>query len=303
MQAHGWPRLRIGWLLAVLAVPEIFPDPAAGQPAPLTFDTIPFWAGTGTNRAALVIQWNDGKSPSSLVWGYRWNGTATGIDMLRAVAGSNEIRSPAGALLSSTHGGDSRLSTAWTRYDFGDALLAVNWNSGGSLRGQDDWNAGFWQYSFFGGQLEYDLYDENWQWTGTANYSQAGSTLYPGNQWFLSPVGAGDRQLVNGAWDAWNFVAFPNNPALVEPTPAPARAIVPPPRVLSTRISSPGWLEISFTTQAGASYQLKKNTSPIAATNWTAVGPAVVATSTVTPHTIPMNHPGGREFFRLETIP
>jgi len=303
MQAHGLLRPWVLGLLAWLTAPGIGPHPAAGQPAPLNFDAIPVWAGTGTNRAAVVIQWNDGKSPSSLVWGFRWNGTATGIDMLRAVAGASEIRSPAGALLSSTNGSDSRLSTVWTAYSFGHALLAVNWNSGGSLRGQDDWNAGFWQYSFFGGRLEYDQYDENWQWIGSATYDQPGSSLAPGNQWFLSPVGAGDRELVNGSWDAWNFVAAGSAPPLAEPVPAPARLTVPAPRVHATRIPGPGLLEISFTTQAGASYQLKKNTSPVAGTNWTAVGPAVTATSTVTPHTIPMNHPGGREFFRLETVP
>ena len=51
-----------------------------------TFDDIDFWVGEGENRAALVIRWNDGKKPDGLVWGYRWDGNATGADMLEAIA-------------------------------------------------------------------------------------------------------------------------------------------------------------------------------------------------------------------------
>ncbi len=54
-----------------------------------TFDDIDFWVGEGENRAALVIRWNDGKKPDGLVWGYRWDGNATGADMLEAIATSD----------------------------------------------------------------------------------------------------------------------------------------------------------------------------------------------------------------------
>lgn len=50
------------------------------------FDDITTWAGTGSNRAALVIDWNDGKNPESLVWGYRWNGAANGQAMWDAIS-------------------------------------------------------------------------------------------------------------------------------------------------------------------------------------------------------------------------
>lgn len=49
------------------------------------FADITTWAGSGSNQAALVIDWNDGVQPESLVWGYRWNGSASGLDMLNAV--------------------------------------------------------------------------------------------------------------------------------------------------------------------------------------------------------------------------
>ena len=51
-----------------------------------------FWAGTGTNQAALVVAfgatpYGDGASPAAVAWGYRWNGSQTQADMLLALAG------------------------------------------------------------------------------------------------------------------------------------------------------------------------------------------------------------------------
>jgi hypothetical protein len=51
-----------------------------------SFDDIQYWVGEGSNQAALVVQWNDGKNPDALVWGYKWEGTAYGIDMIEAIA-------------------------------------------------------------------------------------------------------------------------------------------------------------------------------------------------------------------------
>lgn len=48
-------------------------------------DDIHLWAGTGTNRAGFVVDFQDGTSVRSFAWGYRWNGAATGEDMIRAV--------------------------------------------------------------------------------------------------------------------------------------------------------------------------------------------------------------------------
>ena len=57
---------------------------------PFTFDDIEFWVGTGANRAALVIDWVEGSTePPALVWGYRWDGTARGSDMLTAIVAAD----------------------------------------------------------------------------------------------------------------------------------------------------------------------------------------------------------------------
>ncbi len=57
------------------------------------WDSIEHWAGDpdGANRCALVIDFQDGQTTQSLVWGYRWNGTKTGEDLVRAVASQSSI--------------------------------------------------------------------------------------------------------------------------------------------------------------------------------------------------------------------
>jgi len=66
----------------------------------ITTNDIQLWTGSGTNRAAMVIEWN---SPvvfnlttvpapvanKTMVWGYQFNGTATGTQMLDAILASD----------------------------------------------------------------------------------------------------------------------------------------------------------------------------------------------------------------------
>ena len=54
--------------------------------ASFTFDDIQYWVGNGSNKAALVIEWHDGNRPDAMVWGYRWDGEATGHDMIVTIA-------------------------------------------------------------------------------------------------------------------------------------------------------------------------------------------------------------------------
>ena len=64
------------------------PDDMAADGS-FTMDMIQSWCGEGENQAALVIQWNDDEEPAALVFGYRWDGVATGADMVRAVVAAN----------------------------------------------------------------------------------------------------------------------------------------------------------------------------------------------------------------------
>jgi len=62
----------------------------------LSLNEIQFWSGTGTNRAAMVIEWSSPEvltntsvpvpiSTKSLAWGFRFNGNATAEDMFNAI--------------------------------------------------------------------------------------------------------------------------------------------------------------------------------------------------------------------------
>lgn len=182
-----------------------------------TFDDVQFWVGSGANQAALVIDWNNGKSPESLLWGYRWDGTATGLDMLQAVVNA-----------------DSRLFAHLGTYVWGTATLGFGYdlnNSGGfavspSLAfdsgglaldtNPDDnrvatdaadhwlegWNNGFWAYYLKGSAAE---------------------------NWASALTGAGDRTLADGAWDGFSFAPGFASSDPREPTPA----MVPEPGVVS----------------------------------------------------------------------
>ena len=71
---------------------ELMSDDWGDFPVPdgdFTFDMITNWTGEGENEAALVIQWNDDREKNALVFGYRWDGMATGADMIRAVVANN----------------------------------------------------------------------------------------------------------------------------------------------------------------------------------------------------------------------
>lgn len=80
----SWMR---GWASSIGALVAL----AAALPAQAAFDLgdVQHWVGAGSNRAVLVIDWNDGKSPASLAWGYRWDGSATAQDMLLALVAAD----------------------------------------------------------------------------------------------------------------------------------------------------------------------------------------------------------------------
>src|ERR1700722_16064695 len=67
-----------------------------GKTQAISLDDVQLWAGAGTNRAGLVIEWSTPESltnstvpvpvtDKTLVWGYHFNGTATGTQILRAI--------------------------------------------------------------------------------------------------------------------------------------------------------------------------------------------------------------------------
>ena len=56
-----------------------------------SFEDIDFWVGSGSSSAALAIDWNgDSSSDESYVWGYRWEGSTNGAEMLVEVISADE---------------------------------------------------------------------------------------------------------------------------------------------------------------------------------------------------------------------
>ena len=57
------------------------------------WDKIQYWAGdpAGENRTALIIDFQKADRKYCYVWGYRWNGTKTGEDLVRAVAAQSSV--------------------------------------------------------------------------------------------------------------------------------------------------------------------------------------------------------------------
>ena len=80
-------------LLCLALVVQTFTVGAVEYHDWVDWDQIQHWAGDpdGTNKCALVIDFQDFEGMESLVWGYRWNGTKTGEDLIRAVASQSSI--------------------------------------------------------------------------------------------------------------------------------------------------------------------------------------------------------------------
>jgi len=191
--------------LAVIAIASVWTNQAA------TFDDIQYWVGTGTNRAALVIDWKDAKPAEAVLWGYRWNGTATGLDMFRSVVQT-----------------DARLFAHLGSFSWGTAIFGIgyNLNHRGAF-GVDPaltFDANGWLFETGGDNADdariptdaSDHYREGWN-TGFWAYYVKESTA---EEWASAMTGSEGRSLTDGAWDGFTFAADFNSSAPVEPTPA-----------------------------------------------------------------------------------
>ena len=190
--------------------------------AALTFDDVELWCGSGSSQAALVIDWNDSIDP--LVWGFRWDGSASGEDMLRTVVQSDPHLvarlSVRGALLGSD--GSALGGLGYDRDGGGFALTdgtnfeptgirEVPWGDlftpADAIDPDDSWQslsyAGLWSYWL--SEAEDDPFD-------------GGAWDFAGFQW--SVVGMSCRTLSDGDWDGWSFASGFVPSAPDEPVPA-----------------------------------------------------------------------------------
>ncbi|MEM1157807.1 MAG: hypothetical protein AAGH72_06095 [Verrucomicrobiota bacterium] len=178
------------FLLLIAALLLLLGAESARSQTVVDFSGITYWVGSGSNEAAMVIDWNNGSTMESFVWGYRWDGMATGMDMLEAIT-TDDARleyNPVPGFPTAVYA---------FYYDFdGDGGGFVQGAIGvedGSANDPDDyyaegWLGGFWSY-----------------WLNSP--SSPGDEPYNGGDWEFSAVGMADRDLFDGAWDGWSFDA------------------------------------------------------------------------------------------------
>ncbi len=98
----------------------------------VNWDEIQNWAGdpNGEKKTALVIDFQDGKDERALVYGYRWNGKATGEDLVRAVAAQSsaltvmiQYTGTMGSTLNAVGISAGREELDFLKYDFDRAAI------------------------------------------------------------------------------------------------------------------------------------------------------------------------------------
>lgn len=163
------------------------------------FSKINYWVGEGDNESALVIKWNDGKgSDKNLVWGYRWDGSASGVDMVQAIAaadarfyvlvkGDTQYGAAIGGFGYDLNGnGNIQLLNNGKACDVIDGVCNTNdynFDDFTSNDPEDHWGAG-WRKAYW----SYWLADKN---NPVFEYSN---------------VGASSRELTDGSIDGWSLV-------------------------------------------------------------------------------------------------
>ncbi len=108
----------------LVAAMSMIPQCFAG----FSFEQIRYWVGDGPDTAMLVVDFQDGTFDSTYAWGYLFNGTATGEDLLNAVADADPNFSivTGGGFLNDIHfndhagiGGNPDYWGTWTHSDTG----------------------------------------------------------------------------------------------------------------------------------------------------------------------------------------
>lgn len=233
----------------------------------ISLDEIQFWTGSGTNRAALVVAWTTPESfaytsvpapltNQTLVWGYRFNGSKSGAQMLAAIIAT-----------------DPRLYGV-ADMTYGTYVVGLDYNfSGDGIGGLADGGVtNYFTHGFLTNATvdvdaaaplnPNDLYwggyfGPNWEvWTeagdaggflsspdrGANPYWTAVDTNNPyygaHGQWELAQLGLDGLTLTNGSWIGFSVAAGTYDPALGAPynlhkhapsTPAPSLTYSAPP--------------------------------------------------------------------------
>ncbi|MGB8853456.1 MAG: hypothetical protein WCC69_07825 [Pirellulales bacterium] len=154
------------------------------------FSDIFFWTGSGTNQAALVLQFpttveTGTVAPAAIAWGYRWNGSATFADMVFSLAG-NITGGPRPVA-----GSDARLAVDVSYYSaFTDYFVnEVSYNQIGLPAA--DWSQAVRQIGPY--DIDTGEYPAQYQLDSAAG-------VWTGSQLNVSGAGIAGTPLVDGGW-------------------------------------------------------------------------------------------------------
>lgn len=173
-----------------------------------TFDDITYWVGEGENQAALVLQWNDERESGALVWGYRFDGEASGYDMIAAIAKT-----------------DNRLYYLTHETQYGNTIAGIGFDLDGDgdialMLGNDEVEInedGYalttsYNYDDYTSRDADDLWASGWYTNGYWAYSVSDDQSIPPTTY--SGLGASSRMLTDGSADGWNFTSLTSFDAL-----------------------------------------------------------------------------------------
>jgi hypothetical protein len=238
-----------------------------------SLDDIDTWAGSGSNSAAMIVHWSspeyynlaysggqetDMPAPItelSLAWGYSFDGSATGWDMMTAIAaadsrlyvigGSGTVQGIGYDLDGDGLYGISDGTNTYTQDNFTDGVLDSLGYNIDSLIPTDSgdlywggWYGPNWELwheaDGVGGFTDAPDRGTNEYWTATDEYGFAGVH----GEWEFSEVGIAGITLEDGSWVGWSVAAAgldytdPTDPASIawtenkqaplSPVPVPA---------------------------------------------------------------------------------
>ncbi|MDE5762770.1 MAG: Ig-like domain-containing protein, partial [Bacteroidales bacterium] len=179
----------------------------ATEETAFSFDDILFWVGEGTNRAALVVDWHDEALDHALVWGYRWNGEATGYDMISAIAAA-----------------DSRFTLLTHVTNLGNTVAGLGYNTHSPYETEFLYTPAEGEpasYKPVNGIVTTTAYNYD-DWTCSDANALWRSGWYTNGYWSYqvkdalteefsySNWGASSRKLTDGCMDGWSFASLTN---------------------------------------------------------------------------------------------
>lgn len=196
----------------------------------ISLDNIQLWAGSGTNRAAMVIEWNSPElfnqtavpgpvANKTMVWGYRFNGTTTGTQMLDAILGADPKLY---VMVNDEFGSTFVVGIGYNRD--GNGLIGLtdgvntNYFNNGLLTNNDiadsdrPINSGDLYWGGFNGP-NWQVFTEAGDSGGFYNSPNRGSSPYwdPNTdnqgQWNFAQAGLDDLVVTNGSWIGFSVAA------------------------------------------------------------------------------------------------